>query len=189
MQDSLQSAAVPRSAPARTAPLQQASLPPEITPVYIPKAAAAPKQVPLQGVEDDRPNSYLDEYQVNWAPWMQHLAGEWHGILKEAEGCLNAQFQTARPALIQFTCYADGRIGNVVLRQSSGVPVYDRLQIAALMEAAPLPPFPQGTAKRQITLMQGWESHIQQPGEADFDARNYVSRFPQEKVKRWVSSQ
>lgn len=138
--------------------------------------------------DDDRPNAFLEEYQVNWGPWMGDMASRWHSILKDAELVLGWQFHTPRPALIQFTCYADGRIGNVVLRQSSGIPVYDKLQLASLMETAPLAPFPPGTARKSVTLIQGWESHPKRPGEEDFQAGSFASRIPQEKVSRWVSS-
>ncbi len=139
-------------------------------------------------VDDDRPNSYLEEYNVNWSPWVAHLASHWHEILRGCEEVLAMQFHTARPALIQFTCYADGHIGNVILRQSSGIPVYDRLQIASLMEVRPLP-FPPGTVRKSVTLIQGWESHVKQPGEADFQPWNFANRYPQERVSKWVSSQ
>ncbi|MBX9687248.1 MAG: TonB C-terminal domain-containing protein, partial [Candidatus Obscuribacterales bacterium] len=116
-------------------------------------------------------------------------AGRWHRNLRYAERMTGLKFQTPRPALIQFSCYADGSIRNVVLRQSSGVPAYDRLQIAALMQTAPLAPFPQGTVKRSITLLQGWESHFKRPGEEDFQAGNFADRYPKEKVSRWVKQQ
>lgn len=138
--------------------------------------------------DDDRPNSFQEEYNVSWAPWMAHLSSNWHEILKGCEEVLAMQFHTVRPALIQFTCYADGHIGNVILRQSSGIPVYDRLQIASLMEVRLLP-FPQGTVRKSVTLIQGWESHTKQPGEQDFQPWNFANRFPQEKVSKWVSSQ
>ncbi len=142
-----------------------------------------------QNIDDDRPNSYLDEYQVNWSPWVNDLATRWHGCLKATEVSLGMQFQSPRAALIQFTCYADGRIDNIVLKQSSGIPVYDRLQILTLLHSEPLAPFPQGTAKHSVTLIQGWESHVKQPGEQEFQPWNFASRYPQEKVSKWVSTQ
>lgn len=150
---------------------------------------AALPMIPPPTASEDRPNSYMEEYQVSWSPWIQNLANRWHRILKDSEELLGVEFQTARPALIQFTCYADGRIGNVVLRQSSGVPVYDKMQILSLMEAAPLEPFPPGTQKRSITLIQGWESHLKQPGEQEFNSRAFANKYPLEKVNRWISKQ
>lgn len=150
---------------------------------------AALPMIPPPAASEDRPNSYMEEYQVSWSPWIQNLANRWHRVLKDSEELLGVEFQTARPALIQFTCYADGRIGNVVLRQSSGVPVYDKMQVLSLMEVAPLEPFPQGTQKRSITLIQGWESHLKQPGEQEFNTRAFANRYPLEKVNRWISKQ
>ena len=143
--------------------------------------------VPAPPAMDDRPNSYLEEYQVNWSPWISNLANRWHGILKDSETLIGVEFHTTRAALIQFTCYADGRIGNVFLRQSSGIPVYDRMQILSLMECGPLEPFPPGTQKSQITLIQGWESHRKRPGEQEFNTRAFAERYSQEKVSKWVS--
>ncbi|MBX9721276.1 MAG: hypothetical protein K2X81_07780 [Candidatus Obscuribacterales bacterium] len=55
-----------------------------------------------QAIDNDRPNSYLEEYQVNWAPWVNDLAARWHGNLKATEASLGIQFHTPRAALIQF---------------------------------------------------------------------------------------
>lgn len=137
----------------------------------------------------DKPNSYLEEYNVSWQPWVAALASAWYSNLRFHEESYGIEFHTARPALIQFTCYADGHIGNVALRQSSGIPVYDQLQIAALMQTAPLAPFPRGTAKSSITLIQGWESHRKRPGESDFQPFNFAGHYPQEKVTRWAKTQ
>ncbi len=154
-------------------------------PLAMPKVA----ETPAHPARQDRPNSYLEEYNVNWSPWMQDLASRWHKVLRDSEELLGLQFHTLRPALIQFTCYADGHIGNVFLIQSSGIPVYDRMQILSLMEVAPLYPFPRGTQKQSVTLIQGWESHTRRPGEGDFNSRAFAARFPQEKVSRWVQGQ
>lgn len=164
------------------------SLAPQPVPLpALPQRTALQKLPPVQA-DDDRPNSYLEEYNVSWSPWVTHLASKWHQILRGCEEVMGVEFHTPRPALIQFTCYADGHIGNVVLRQSSGIPVYDRLQVASLMEVKPLP-FPPGTARKSVTLIQGWESHVKRPGEQDFQPWNFASQFPQERVSRWTSRQ
>ncbi len=67
--------------------------------------------------------------------------------------------------------------------------MYDELQIASLMQVAPLAPFPKGTAKNSITLVQGWESHRKRPGESDFQANQFAAKYGMEKVSRWAGSQ
>ena len=136
-----------------------------------------------------RPTGLLEDYNVNWSPWMAVLANRWFGNLQLAEAASGLRFHTARPALIQFTCYADGHISNLVLKQSSGIAYYDRLQAATLIAATPLPPFPPGTERKSLTLVQGWESHRKEAGDRDFEPTDFASRFPQEKVSRWVTSQ
>lgn len=185
-----------KSAPPQIASaITQAPMPPSFAPVspQVPHhlTPQTPQQamVPSPPALDDRPNSYLEEYQVNWSPWISTLANRWHTILRDSETLVGVEFQTSKPALIQFTCYADGRIGNVFLRQSSGIPVYDRMQILSLMECGPLDPFPPGTQKRSVTLIQGWESHRKRPGEQQFNTRAFADRYPQERVSKWVSTQ
>lgn len=146
----------------------------------VPDAAPAPQA--------DQPSSYLSEYNVNWGAWVGSLADRWFYILRSAEYALGVQFACPRPALIQFTCYADGTIGNVSLKQSSGVPAYDRLQIEALLAAAPIPPFPSGTKRTSITLVQGWESHPKRAGEEDFQPGSFGRDFPLERVREWLKA-
>lgn len=134
-------------------------------------------------------SSSLEDYSINWSPWMRVLADRWFGNLQCAEHASGYRFHTLRPAMIQFTCYADGQIGNVVLKQSSGIAYYDRLQMATLLASAPLPPFPQGTERKSLTLVQGWESHRKEAGEREFEPTEFAARFPQEKVSRWVASE
>lgn len=164
---------------------------PPSAPTLPPALRQALEQAKLRAMQanNDKPNSYLEEYNVNWAPWIAAMANTWYGNLRYHEKSYGIQFHTARPALIQFTCYADGHIGNVVLRQSSGIPVYDELQMAALMQVAPLAPFPKGTAKNSITLVQGWESHRKRPGESDFEPSQFANRYQMERVSRWAGTQ
>ncbi|HEY9786874.1 MAG TPA: TonB C-terminal domain-containing protein [Candidatus Obscuribacterales bacterium] len=133
-----------------------------------------------------RPHSYLEEYNVDWSGWISAMTSRWLANLKLLEAQVNTQFITDRPALIQFTCYPSGQIGNIALRQSSGVDTYDRLQMLALSQVVPLPPFPAGTKCSTITLVTGWESHAKRPGESEFDPIKFGRGFPMEKVEQWV---
>jgi hypothetical protein len=150
-------------------------------------AAAQPSPVALPA---DNPEpvdkSYLQEYAVDWSGWIARLADRWYYVLRINEEAFGSAFVTERPALIQFTCYSNGQIGNLFLKQTSGDPAYDRLQMVALMQAAPLPAFPQGTHRQSITLVQGWESHVKQAGEQDFIPGSFGKGFPMEKVKQWI---
>jgi hypothetical protein len=132
--------------------------------------------------------SYLNEYDVDWSSWISQMAARWHYNLKRLEAQSNVCFVTERPALIQFTCASNGQVGNFSLKQSSGIYAYDQLQMLALSQVTPLPPFPKGTRCATITLVQGWESHTKQPGESGFDPRAFGRRFPMEKVQQWVRS-
>ncbi len=132
--------------------------------------------------------SYLNEYDVDWSSWISQMAARWHYNLKRLEAQSNVCFVTERPALIQFTCASNGQVGNFSLKQSSGIYAYDQLQMLALSQVTPLPPFPKGTRCATITLVQGWESHTKQPGENGFDPRAFGRRFPMEKVQQWVRS-
>jgi hypothetical protein len=145
--------------------------------------SASLPQVKAQPPKLDK--SYLQEYNVDWSRWISAQADRWYYTLKSTETFLGAHFVTVRPAMIEFTCYADGTIANVALRQSSGNPVYDRLQIEALLATSPTLPFPAGTQRSSITLCQGWESHAKQPGESDFEPGSFGRNFPQEKVRQW----
>ncbi len=147
--------------------------------------ATAPEQPQTAPVSDEVPGSYLQEMNIDWSRWVSTLADRWFYVLRNAEYSYGVQFSTARPALIQFTCYADGTIGKIVLKQSSGVSAYDRLQIDALLSAAPTPAFPPGTKRTSITLVQGWESHPKQAGEQDFQPGSFGKDFPREKVRQW----
>jgi hypothetical protein len=160
-------------------------------PVRIEKRAPLPAPAPTiattAGVprKDDTPGGFMQEYNVDWSHWVSAHADRWYYMLKTAETMLGLQFVTARPAMIQYTCYADGTIGNVILKQSSGVPAYDRLQLETLLATQPLQPFPAGTHRDSITLCQGWESHPKQPGEADFQPGSFGKDFPAERVRQW----
>ncbi len=153
-----------------------------------PKTATSPAQpsggdAPLDGAQ-----VAMLEKNVNWSGWVSQLADRWYYVLHQFENGADMQFITQRPALFEFTCYANGQIGNVSLRQSSGNIIYDHLQMIALMQATPLAPFPQGTKRTSITLLQGWESHVKQPGESDYVPGSFGKNFPMEKVREWVKA-
>lgn len=153
--------------------------------------AAMTQETSVPAIPADNPEvdkSYLQEYAVDWSGWIARLADRWYYVLRMNEEVVGNEFITARPALIQFTCYSNGQIGNMYLKQTSGNPAYDRLQMIALMQAAPLPAFPQGTHRSSITLVQGWESHIKQAGEQDFVPGSFGKGFPMEKVKQWIKA-
>ncbi len=154
--------------------------------------AAATQETSVPAIPADNPDvidkSYMQEYAVDWSGWIARLADRWYYVLRMSEEVVGNEFITARPALIQFTCYSNGQIGNMMLKQTSGNPAYDRLQMIALMQAAPLPAFPQGTHRTSITLVQGWESHIKQAGEQDFVPGSFGKGFPMEKVKQWIKA-
>ena len=148
-----------------------------------PRAAATtpPRNQPI-----DAAHASLIEKNVDWSGWVSREADRWYYLLRTYENGLNAQFVTERAALFEFTCYDDGRMSNVVLRQSSGNVIYDHLQMLALMQTAPLQQFPAGSKCQSITLILGWESHIKQPGEEDYVPGSFGKNFPTEKVREWV---
>jgi TonB family protein len=152
-------------------------------------ATAPPRNVPPTNLkQDDTPGAFMQEYNIDWSSWVGTEADHWFYILRSAETGLGIRFDCPRAALIQFTCYADGSIGNIILKQSSGVPAYDQLQIEALRATQPTAPFPPGTVRKSITLIQGWESHKKKPGELDFQPGSFGKNFPAEVVRQWLQA-
>ena len=141
-----------------------------------------------QSTSDSDPRSFLKEKNVDWSGWVSQLADRWYYVLRSHEESAGVQFITQRAALFEFTCYADGRIGNLTLKQSSGNEIYDHMQVVALMQTAPLPPFPAGTKRTSITLLQGWESHIKRTGEQDYIPGSFGRNFPSERVREWSTA-
>lgn len=185
--------------------LSPVAQPPNLSPPAVPVSPATLKQLmpqssampsatftarpPLKGgasVQQAPPPSYLTEYNVDWSTWISQMAARWHKNLRFLEESSNVGFHTVRPALIEFTCSNNGMVGNISLKQSSGVYAYDQLQMLALSQVTPLPPFPRGTKCATITLLQGWESHAKKPGDTGFDPNAFGKGFPMEKVKQWV---
>ena len=158
---------------------------PNINHEPVPRAANPAGPQPLPAPESKVPKSFLEEVGVDWSSWVSAMSGRWFYNLRMLESQANIQFLTDRPALIQFTCYPSGQMANISLKQSSGVDAYDRLQMLALSQVAPLP-FPAGTQCTSITLVQGWESHAKRPGEIGFDPTSFGRGFPLEKVRQWV---
>jgi hypothetical protein len=167
------------------APTQAANTVSFAPPIAVAPAApvAKPRQVPQQ---DDDPRAYLRETNVDWSKWIGQLSDRWYFNLRTYEDGLGSEFVTERPALFLFTCYADGRIGTITLHQSSGNGIYDRLQMVALMQAAPVARFPAGTKRTSITLLQGWESHLKKQGELGYVPGSFGKDYPHEKVRDWV---
>jgi hypothetical protein len=128
-----------------------------------------------------------DLYSVDWSVWVTNLADRWFFNLKQLETLYRQDFHSPRAAQIRFTCYPNGTIGNISLEQSSGIPSYDQLQIQSLVQTMPLAPFPPGTQRKSVTLVQGWESHPRRLGEQDFRPGSFGRGFPQEKVNKWNS--
>lgn len=126
------------------------------------------------------------EYNVDWASWLSKVADRWFFILDQYERQSGTHYVTRQPALFRFTCYNNGQIANVTMKQSSGNDIYDRMQMVALMQSMPVPPFPAGTRRQTITLVQGWESHVRQAGESDYVPGSFGRGFPVEKVTQWV---
>jgi hypothetical protein len=141
------------------------------------------KKAPVQKgrAESDGTISH-GESGVDWSKWVSQLADRWFLNLKNLEFRSAKVFRTARPALIRFTCYRNGTIGGVWLRQSCGVPEYDKMQIEALRRCTPLPAFPEGSVRMSYTLLQGWECHPREAGETDFKPGSFGKDFPVEHV-------
>lgn len=141
------------------------------------------KKVPVQKgkAESDGTVSH-GETGVDWSKWVGVLADRWYLNLKNLEFRSAKIFRTARPALIHFTCYRNGTMSNVYLRQTCGVPAYDQMQIEALKRCTPLPPFPEGSVRQSYSLLQGWECHPREAGESDFKPGSYGKNFPVEHV-------
>jgi len=142
-----------------------------------------PRKLPVQKgkAESDGTVSH-GEIGVDWSKWVGTLADRWFQSLKNMEFRSNKVFRTARPALIRFTCYRNGTISNVTLKQTCGIPAYDQMQIESLKRCTPLPAFPEGSIRMSYTLMQGWECHPREAGETDFKPGSYGANFPVEKV-------
>lgn len=147
-------------------------------------ASAESNSLSAQSEQDVR----LREYNVDWSRWIAQLADRWYAILMQYERHSPVRFNTPRATLIQFTCYNNGTLGNIELKQSSGSLGYDRLQVLALTQAVPLPPFPIGTKRSSITIIEGWESHFQRAGESDYIPGSFGKGFPTEKVREWERS-
>ena len=128
------------------------------------------------------------EYNVDWATWLAKVADRWFFILDQYERASGTHYVTLQPALFRFTCYNNGQIANITMKQSSGNVAYDRLQMVALVQSMPVPPFPLGTRRQTITLVQGWESHVRQSGESDYIPGSFGKGFPMEKVTEWVKA-
>jgi hypothetical protein len=147
-----------------------------------------PQRAQTPSPPQERPASSMLEYGVDWSRWVSALADRWYFNLKNLEDRSGLQFHTVRPCLIKFTCYPNGAIAEMTLKQSSGVPMYDQLQAQALLQCQPVAPFPQGTQRTNFTLVQGWESHPRKHGESDYRPGSFGRGFPVEVVKQWMNN-
>lgn len=158
---------------------------PPAAPIYLP-----PGNVPVTTNTNEAAasNGQVKEYNVDWSSWVSQLADRWFFALRSMEESSGIKFFTPRAALIQFTCYANGQVGNICLRQSCGVPAYDRLQVYALLAVTPLPPFPTGTKRTSMTLIEGWDAHPVATAGDDYQPGSFGKKFPKEKVQSWVGN-
>lgn len=140
----------------------------------------------LAGLSSTDSQGELVEYEIDWSPWFSKLADRWHVHLRKLERKRNIVFVTTGPARIRFTCFSDGSIGFVSLQKSSGVNEYDSMQIRALLACSPLPPFPSGTKRSKITVVQGWESRRKRLGEKDFEPGSFGKEYPKECISKWI---
>lgn len=150
----------------------------QIPPAVIPQTQTAPPK---------QPDGVMSEYGVDWNKWIGQVADRWFVVLQKMEAATGMNFHTTGPALISFTSYPDGHIDNVQLKQSSGIPFYDNLQMQALLNSQPVPPFPRGTKRTSFTLVQGWESHPRKPGENDYQVGSFRGNIPLERIKQWIN--
>jgi len=152
------------------------------------QANQLPPQQRIPEAPKEQPASSMIEYGVDWSRWVSQLADHWFYNLKALEDQSGLQFHTVRPCLLKFTCYPNGQIAEITLKQTSGVPLYDQLQAQALLSCQPIHPFPQGTQRTSFTLVQGWESHPRKLGERDYKPGSFGRGFPIEVVKQWMNS-
>jgi TonB family protein len=147
-------------------------------------SASQPQAKPAAGStpSPSRP-AKLDGTGVDWSQWANELADRWYKNLIALERKSGRGFNTVRPAKIRFTCYPDGSIKNITLYRSCGIAEYDRMQIEALKQVQPLPPFPPGTKRKSITMLQGWASGPKTRGQKDFELGSYGKRMPVERVR------
>ncbi len=149
---------------------------------------AATGKAPLKARAETEDTVSKGEFGVDWSAWISDLADRWYKNLKNMEYRCGKVINTKRTALIKFTCYRDGSIGGVSLKQSSGVPFYDQMQIEALKRVTPLPPFPSGTRRYFYTLLQGWEGHPATAGAKDFQLGSYGKNFPVEHIHQKLAT-
>lgn len=128
----------------------------------------------------------MAEYGVDWSAWISRLADLWFFNLKKLTDKSAYEFHISTPARIRFTCWPNGRITDISVKRSSGVPLYDQLQIEALQRTKS-PPFPAGTQKTSNTLVLGWDSHPRQSRrEQTFTPGSFDPGVTLEKIKQWI---
>lgn len=153
-----------------------------VTPKGQEESAKADVASSKKGSTDKAADLQAVESKVDWSGWAGQLADRWFANLKNLEYNSHRGWTTDRPAMIQFTCHADGRVTDIKLRQSCGNTPYDNMQIDALKRTVPIPAFPAGTHLTTYTLVQGWEAHPRKTGEQDYKPGSFGSNMPVEKV-------
>jgi TonB family protein len=114
------------------------------------------------------------EYTVDWANWMTEVAGRWAIVFNNAYSA--GKFRPDGPAFVQFTCNNDGSVSSVQVLSSSGDSCCDQTQIETLKNCMPLPQFPAGCKKKNITLLYVWDYGV--------DFRTAMKRQKKQTTKR-----
>jgi hypothetical protein len=134
----------------------------------------------------EAPQIAMAEYGVDWSSWISRLADLWFFNLRKATDRSEYEFHISTPTRVEFTCWPNGHITGISIKRSSGVPLYDQLQVEALKRTK-CPPFPAGTQKTSYTLVLGWDSHPRQsPREQTFTPGSFDPGVTLEKIKQWI---
>jgi TonB family protein len=104
---------------------------------------------------DDASRVSFQEYYVDWSHWMTDIANRWTLVFNA--GYSSGNLNPTDTAEVQFTCTKDGTISNIVMLSSSGDPECDRNHILALQAISPLPQFPAGCKKKNLTFLYVWD--------------------------------
>jgi hypothetical protein len=142
---------------------------------------------PLQA-ETEQPAAQMAmaEYGVDWSAWISRLADLWFFNLKKLTDRSEYEFHITTPTRLEFTCWPNGRITDISIKRSSGVPLYDQLQIEALKHTKS-PAFPAGTQKPSKTLVLGWDSHPRKAAnEQTYRPGSFDPGVSLEKIKQWI---
>jgi TonB family protein len=95
------------------------------------------------------------EYTVDWSKWMTAVASRWAVVFNQAY--TSGQFRPDGPAFVQFTCNQDGTVVQAQVLSGSGDVLCDKAQVETLKNCVPLPQFPAGCKKKNITVLYVWD--------------------------------